>query len=63
MHLTLKQARKIRDKSQKEMAKLLDVHVQTYRKLEEKPDTATILQAKKISKFLNLSYDEIFFAM
>ncbi len=63
MNLTLKQARKIRDKSQKEMAKILDVNIQTYRKLEKKPDMATIAQAKQISKFLDVPYDEIFFAI
>ena len=62
MSLTLKQARRLIDKSQAEIAKLLNIHVQTYRKLEENPDKATIAQAKKISKILNISYDEIFFA-
>ena len=63
MHLTLRQARRLRDKSQDEMAELLDVHVQTYRKLEENPDNVTIEQAKKISRFLDVNYDEIFFTV
>ena len=62
MKLTLKQARRLINKSQVDIAKNLNIHVQTYRKLEENPDKATIAQAKKISKILNISYDEIFFA-
>lgn len=62
MLLNLRQARRIRDKTQDEMANLLNVHVQTYRKIEENPNEATIEQAKKISEFLQVPYDEIFFA-
>ena len=61
MLLNLRQARRIRDKTQDEMANLLNVHVQTYRKIEENPSEATIEQAKKISEFLQVPYDEIFF--
>ena len=59
--LNLRQARRIRDKTQDEMAALLNVHVQTYRKIEENPDLATVEQAKKIAQYLNLPYNEIFF--
>ena len=59
--LNLRQARRIRDKTQDEMAELLNVHVQTYRKIEENPDLATVEQAKKIAQYLNLPYNEIFF--
>ena len=59
--LTLRQARRMQDKTQDEMAALLKIHVTTYRKIEEKPESATIEQAKKISEFLNVPYDEIFF--
>lgn len=61
MGLSLKQMRLIKGKTQDEMAELLNIHVQTYRKLEENPDEATIKQAKKISEFLGVSYDDIFF--
>lgn len=60
MGLSLKQMRLIKGKTQDEMAELLNIHVQTYRKLEENPDEATIKQAKKISEFLGVSYDDIF---
>lgn len=62
MTVSLRQARRMMDKSQNELAALLNIHVQTYRKLEENPDSATVEQAKKISKFLGIPYDEIFFA-
>lgn len=62
MGLSLKQMRLIKGKTQDEMAELLNIHVQTYRKLEENPDEATIKQAKKISEFLGVFYDDIFFA-
>lgn len=62
MPLTLRQARRLKEKTQKEMARLLDMHVQTYRKIEENPDLTTVEQAKKISSYLGLRYDEIFFA-
>ena len=61
MTLTLKQARLIRELTQDQMAELLNIHVQTYRKIEQNPDEATIGQAKRISKKLDLDYNEIFF--
>lgn len=62
MTLSLRQARRLKDKTQNEMAKMLKVHVLTYRKIEEKPELATIEQAKKISEYLGVNYNEIFFA-
>lgn len=62
MGLSLKQMRLVREKTQDEMAEKLGVHVQTYRKLEENPDEITIRQAKIIADFLDVSYDDIFFA-
>ena len=47
MRLNLRQARRLKDKTQNEMAELLNMHVQSYRKLEENPDLTTIGQAKK----------------
>ncbi|PWM78734.1 MAG: XRE family transcriptional regulator [Phascolarctobacterium sp.] len=59
--ITLKQARLLREKTQEELANLLGIHVQTYRKLEENPDEATVGQAKKLAAELGFSYDNIFF--
>lgn len=60
--LSLKQARLVRGKTQNDLAKYLKIHVQTYRKLEEKPQKMTIEQAQKICKLLDFSYNDIFFA-
>lgn len=62
MTLSLRQARRLKEKTQNEMAKLLNVHPMTYRKIEENPDLATIEQAKKIADYLDVDLDEIFFA-
>jgi DNA-binding XRE family transcriptional regulator len=58
---TLKQAREYRGKTQEDMAKLLNVHVQTYRKIEDNPGSATIDEAKAICEYLNFDYGVIFF--
>ena len=43
------------------MADYLHIHVQTYRKIEKHPELATIKQAKMISEYLNMPYDNINF--
>lgn len=60
--LSLKSARVNANMTQAQVAERMGVHVQTYRKLEENPDTATIGQAKQLSALLRVPYDEIFFA-
>ena len=60
-HLTLKQARLVREKSQEACANAIGVHVQTYRKIEENPEIATIKEAKQLSQYLDFPYDVIFF--
>lgn len=62
MPLTLKKARLVNEKTQQEMADALGCYIDTYRKMEERPEKVTIENAKKIAKFLNMSVDEIFFA-
>jgi DNA-binding XRE family transcriptional regulator len=62
VRLSLKAARANADLTQKNVAKRLNIHVQTYRKLEENPDMATVAQAKKLAEILQVPYDEIFFA-
>lgn len=63
MELSLRQARRLKDKTQIEMASMLKIHVQTYRKIESNPNLATIEQVKKISEYLDVPYNEIFFAV
>ena len=62
MKLTLKQARRLKDESQKNLAEILNVTVKTYRRLEKNPNLITIEQARKISDYLEIPCDEIFFA-
>lgn len=61
MGLSLKQHRLVKGKTQDEMATMLGVHVQTYRKLEENPEEVTIKQAKMIAEYLGVPYNDIFF--
>ncbi|WP_433959346.1 helix-turn-helix transcriptional regulator [Cytobacillus horneckiae] len=61
MKFTLKQARLLKGFKQTELAQKLGVHVQTYRKMENFPDSVTIGDAKKICEILGMSYDYIFF--
>jgi DNA-binding XRE family transcriptional regulator len=61
MPLTLKKARLVSEKTQQQMADALGCYIDTYRKMEENPEKVTIENAKKISKFLNISVNEIFF--
>lgn len=58
---TLKQARMYKGKTQREMAENLGVCRDTYRAIEADPEKATIHQAKKISKYLGLPLNDIFF--
>lgn len=62
MPLTLKKARLVNEKTQQEMADALGVYIDTYRKMEERPERVTIENAKKIARFLDMSVNEIFFA-
>lgn len=59
---SIRQIRRMKEIRQKEMAEYLGIHIQTYRKLEEHPEKATVEQAKKIAKKLGVSYDDLFFA-
>lgn len=61
MKISLRQLRRMREKSQEDLAEMLHIHVQTYRKIERNPNLATIEQAKKIAGFLDFPYDDIFF--
>lgn len=61
MPLTLKKARLVSEKTQQEMADAIGVYIDTYRKMEERPEKVSIENAKKIAKFLNMSVNDIFF--
>lgn len=59
--MTPKQARRHRDITQLEMARKLDVNVDTYRRIEKNPQKATIELAKKFCSIVDMKIDEIFF--
>lgn len=61
MVFTVKQARLLAEKTQAEMAKLLGVSRDTYRKIEKFPEQATISQARSISAITSIPVDQIFF--
>ena len=53
MRLSLIQARKLRGKRQIDLAKVLGINIQTYRKLEKKPDLLKIKDLRILSKYLD----------
>ena len=59
---TIRQARRLAEKTQSEMADLLGISRDTYRKIELYPEQATIAQARSISKIVKIPVDQIFFA-
>lgn len=61
MEMSIRQARRAQEITQKEMAESLQMHVQTYRRIEEHPESATIAQARKIAEKLGMSYNDLIF--
>lgn len=60
--LTMRQARMMRGFSQEKVAKLMKIHVNTYRFIEKHPEKCTIGQGVVFSKLVELNLDEIFFS-
>lgn len=61
MVYTVKQARCLKEKTQKEMAELMGISRDSYRKIEREPGKATVQQAYKISRITGIPVDQIFF--
>lgn len=59
MQLELSAWRKARGKSQEEMAKLCDVHVNTWRRWEEHPGEMRFDKALLVVHYLNIGFDNI----
>ena len=59
MNVTIKGARVMRGMSQDDVAAKMNVHVQTYRKLEENPERMTVGQMMCLSAILDMPYDDI----
>lgn len=61
MSITLRQARRMKEFSMREMASKLGICECTYRKLERNPGEMSIDNAKAICKILDISMEQIFF--
>jgi DNA-binding XRE family transcriptional regulator len=59
---TVKMARISKNYSQRKMAELMGVCVDTWRKIERCPDSATVKQGKMIAEITGIPYDQIFFS-
>jgi len=62
MKLTMKQARVGKNMTQREMAKALEIHEQTYSKYEKDCLDMSVRQAQLFSKITGVEFDDIFFA-
>ncbi len=58
MRLSLIQARKLRGKRQIDLAKVLGINIQTYRKLKKKPDLLKIKDLRILSKYLDIPMEK-----
>ena len=58
MRLSLIQTRKLRGKRQIDLAKVLGINIQTYRKLEKKPDLLKIKDLRILSKYLDIPMEK-----
>lgn len=58
MRLSLIQARKLRGKRQIDLVKVLGINIQTYRKLEKKPDLLKIKDLRILSKYLDIPMEK-----
>lgn len=63
MKLTVKQARLFSGKTQREIAEILGVHVQTYMKWERKPDEMSVGTAKQFSRIVEQDFESIFLTL
>lgn len=61
MKITVKMARLFAGLTQKEIAEILGVHVQTYMKWEKNPEEMSIGTAKQFSRIVGIGVEEIFF--
>ncbi len=61
MGMTVKMARVGAKMTQQQMADGMGVHVQTYAKMENDPESMTIEQGKLFCRIAGVSFNEIFF--
>ena len=58
---TVKQARQLAGKTQINMAKEMGISRDSYRRIELRPDLATVVQARDISRITQIPVDQISF--
>ena len=61
MQFTPKQARRLADFTQREIAEILGIYRQTYMKMEANPEEFTVKQAYAFADAVGLPYDQIKF--
>lgn len=61
MALTLKQWRRVKDLTQKDMSNMLNVHINTYQNWEENPEKISVKHALNIAEIFNVSINDITF--
>lgn len=61
MAQSIRSVRRSKEITQQDMADSLRIHVQTYRKIEENPESATVAQARQIADRLGVAYDDLLF--
>ncbi|WP_182425546.1 helix-turn-helix transcriptional regulator [Dielma fastidiosa] len=59
--ITLEKARLLNGMTMEQVANDLNIHPQTYAKIEKEPDKASIRQAKMLSKLFGISVNILFF--
>lgn len=61
MILTVRQWRAVREKTQREMAELLGVHINTYQKWERNPKIMDVCHAQKLAEIFEVDINDIDF--
>lgn len=62
MVYTIRQARRLSEKTQAETAKAIGVCEHTYRKIEKNPEIATVKQAAALADFFGIKLDDLSFS-
>ena len=61
MVLTVRQWRAVREKTQREMAELLGVHINTYQKWERNPRIMDVRHAQRLAEIFEVDINDIDF--
>ena len=61
-YFTVKQARQMKGLTQAQMAQEMGISRDTYRRIECNPESATIMQGRRIAEITRIAFDSIIFA-